>query len=312
MKKILLSLILSVLICYAPAFSNEIEDDYFDIASNYCVTGDYNSALEYLEKILQLNPTNQHALDLKKGLNHVISNDKKSFIDNVSPLVRQAMEYKRAGDETGEWNTLVKATSDANAYIAYYYLGNFYRSKKEYKSALNAYSASSSARPDFAPAYLATAIVLYEMGQYNSAINPIDKYLSFNPEDDLAYAIKSRAEFELGMISQAQEDNEIAIKINDCPEYRFDKAKILFKQGNAKEARELFQSLLNDIQISKIYEYMGLCDLALNDYTRAVTDFDRAILLTNDDGYLEMKYNEAKQMLESKNNGSSSQTELPY
>ena len=57
---------------------------------------------------------------------------------------------------------------------------------------------------------------------------------------------------------------------------------------------------------------MGLCDLALNDYTQAVTDFDRAILLTNDDEYLEMKYNEAKQMLESKNNGSSSQTELPY
>ena len=150
------------------------------------------------------------------------------------------------------------------------------------------------------------------MGQYNSAINPIDKYLSFNPEDDLAYAIKSRAEFELGMISQAQEDNEIAIQINDCPEYRFDKAKILFKQGKAKESRELFKSLLNDIQISKIYEYMGLCDLALNDYTQAVTDFDRAILLTNDDEYLEMKYNEAKQMLESKNNGSSSQTELPY
>ncbi|MBR1618277.1 hypothetical protein IJ674_00090 [bacterium] len=312
MKKIVLSLILSALICYAPAFSNEIEDDYFDIASNYCVTGDYNSALEYLEKILQINPSNQHALDLKKGLNHVISNDKKSFIDNVSPLVRQAMEYKRAGDETGEWNTLVKATQDSNAYIAYYYLGNFYRSKKEYKSALNAYSASSSARPDFAPAYLGTAIVLYEMGQFSSAINPIDKYLSFNPEDDLAYAIKSRAEFELGMISQAQEDNEIAIQINDCPEYRFDKAKILFKQGNAKEARELFKSLLNDIQISKIYEYMGLCDLALNDYTQAVTDFDRAILLTNDDEYLEMKYNEAKQMLESKNNGSSSQTELPY
>ena len=34
MKKILLSLILSALICYAPAFSNEIEDDYFDIASS--------------------------------------------------------------------------------------------------------------------------------------------------------------------------------------------------------------------------------------------------------------------------------------
>jgi len=313
MKKILLSLILSALICYAPAFSNEIEDDYLDITANYCVIGDYNTAMEYLDKILNINPSNKHALDLKNGLNHVISKDNKSFIDNVSPLVRQAMEYKRVGDDTSEWNTLVKATEDSNAYIAYYYLGNFYRSKKEYKSALNAYSASSSARPDFAPAYLGTAIVLFETGQYTGAINPLDKYLSFSPEDDLAYAMKSRVEFELGMYTQSKEDNDVAISINDCPEYRFDKAKILYKQGQFKQSKELFQSLLNDIQTSKIYEYMGLCDLALKDYTNALTNFDRAILLTNDDEYLEMKYNETKHLLEeSKNNDSSQQTALPY
>jgi tetratricopeptide (TPR) repeat protein len=312
MKKILLSLILAFLFCCVPAVSSEIEDDYFDIAANYCVVGDYNSAMEYLDKILSINPSNKRAVDLKNGLSHVISKDNKSFIDNVSPLVRQAMEYKRIGDDTSEWNTLVKATEDSNSYIAYYYLGNFYRSKKEYKSALNAYSASSSARTDFAPAYLGTAIVLYETGQYSSAINPLDKYLSFNPEDDLAYAMKSRAEFELGMFAQAGDDNAVAIGINDCPEYRFDKAKILYRQGHYKESKELFKSLLNDIQTSKIYEYMGLCDLALKDYTSALTNFDRAILLTNDDEYLEMKYNEAKQLLESKNNEALQQTVLPY
>ncbi len=311
MKKILLSLILSIMIC-TPALSNEIEDDYFDIAGNYCVTGDYKSAMEYLDKILQINPDNKHAQDLKNGLNHVISKDNKSFIDNVSPLVRQAMEYKRIGDETSEWNTLVKATEDSNAYIAYYYLGNFYRSKKEYKNALNAYSASTSARPDFAPAYLGSAIVLFETGQYSSAINPLDKYLSFNPDDDLAYAMKSRAEFELGMLNQANDDNAVALGINDCPEYKFDKAKILYRQGLYKESKELFKSLLNDIQTSKIYEYMGLCDLALKDYSGALTNFDRAILLTNDDEYLEMKYNETKHLLESKNNEPSQQTTLPY
>lgn len=311
MKKILLSLILGFLVCI-PVLANEIEDDYFDIAANYCVTGDYRTAMEYLDKILQINPSNKHAIDLKNGLNHVITKDNKSFIDNVSPLVRQAMEYKRIGDETSEWNTLVKATEDSNSYIAYYYLGNFYRSKKEYKSALNAYSASSSARTDFAPAYLGTAIVLFETGQYNSAINPLDKYLSFNPEDDFAYAMKSRAEFELGMLIQANDDNAIAIGINDCPEYQFDRAKILYRQGHYKESKELFKSLINHIQTSKIYEYMGLCDLALKDYSSALTNFDRAILLTNDDEYLEIKYNEAKQLLESKNNEPSQQTTLSY
>ena len=149
------------------------------------------------------------------------------------------------------------------------------------------------------------------MGQYNGVLNPADKYLSFNPEDDLAYAMKARAEFELGMISAAKEDNEIAIKINDCPEYQFDRAKILYKEGSPKEAKKLFESLLNDIQTSKIYEYMGLCDMDLGNYSNAVTDFDRAILLSKDDKYLEMKYNEAKQLLENKNNEASERTILP-
>ncbi len=311
MKRFLLLLCIIISGLMLPVAANEIEDDYLDIAANYCVVGDYNSAMKYLDKILQINPSNKHAADLKSGLNHVITKDNKSFIDNVSPQVRQAMEYKRIGDETREWNTLVKATEDNNSYLAYYYLGNFYRSKQEYKNALNAYSAASSARTDFAPAYLGTAIVLYEMGQYNGVLNPADKYLSFNPDDDLAYAIKARAELELGMINEAQYDNETAITINNCPEYQFDRAKILYKQGSVKEAKKLLENLLGDIQTSKIYEYLGLCDLALGNYSNAVTDFDRAILLSNDDPRLEMKYNEAKQLLENKNNETSERAILP-
>lgn len=312
MKKVLLAAFIVLSLCSVSVAANEIEDDYFDIAANYCVLGDYDSAMQYLDKILKINPDNKRASDLKNGLNHVINKDNKSFIDNVSPLVRQAMEYKRAGDETKEWNTLVKATEEANAYLAYYYLGNFYRSKKEYKNALNAFSASSSARSDFAPAYLGTAIVLYDMGQFKSVINPIDKYLSFNPDDDLAYAIKSRAEFELGMIYEAENDNNTALKINTCPEYQFDKAKILYAKGKYSESLSLFKKLLSDIQISKIYEYMGLCNMALKNYTQALTDFDRAILLSNDDEYLEMKYNEVKRLLENKNNEASDKPIFTY
>ncbi|MBO6256825.1 hypothetical protein J6N69_02155, partial [bacterium] len=126
MKRFLLLLCIIISSLMLPVAANEIEDDYLDIAANYCVVGDYNSAMKYLDKILQINPSNKHAADLKSGLNHVITKDNKSFIDNVSPQVRQAMEYKRIGDETREWNTLVKATEDNNSYLAYYYLGHFY------------------------------------------------------------------------------------------------------------------------------------------------------------------------------------------
>ena len=43
---------------------------------------------------------------------------------------------------------------------------------------------------------------------------------------------------------------------------------------------------------------MGLCDYALQDYINALMDFDKAILLSNNDDYLEAKYNEIKKLLE--------------
>lgn len=300
MKKIF-ALILALCFACSTVIASEVEDDYIDMAANYCVLGDYNSAVEYLDKILKINPNNKRAADLKKGLTHVINGDKKSYVENVNPLIKQAMQYKKIGDEQSELNTLLQAAQSQNSYLAYYYLGNFYREKNDYKNAIDAYNASSSARADFAPAYLSTAILLLDTERYESVLNPIDKYLSFNPNDDLAYAVKSRAEFALGNISLAKGDNEKAIELSDCPEYQFDRAKIMYLEGNYTGAKELFKKLLPQIQTTKIYEYMGLCDLAMKDYNKALLNFDKAILLSNDDEYLEAKYNEIKQLLENGN-----------
>lgn len=299
MKKFLLSVILLTIIgSIIPVFADDLEEDYLDIASNYCVIGDYQSAMDYLDKILAKNPNNQKVIDLKKGLSHVISKDKKSYVASVNPEIKQAQEYKRIGDNDMELATLKNAVNDGNSYLAYYYLGNFYRAKRQYQQAIDAYNSAVSARPDFAQAYLASAVVLYDIGRYESVLNPIDKYLTFNPQDDLAYALKSRAEFELGMVQAAKEDNDKAIQINNCPEYKFDSAKIQYIFGNYEEAKRIFNSLLSDIQTSKIYEYMGLCDYAMKNYTSALMNIDKAIILSDDDEYLANKYNEIKEILE--------------
>ena len=303
MKKVILSLFLCLVVCsFIPVFADEIEEDYLDIAANYCVVGDYNSAMIYLDKILELNPNNKQVVDLKKGLSHVIAQDKKSFVASVNPMIKQAMEAKRQGDSQGEITLLMNATKDTNAYLAYYYLGNYFRDKNNYLKALDAYNAAVSAKPDFAQAYLSSAITLYDVGQYDAVVNPIDKYLTFNPNDDLAYAVKSRAEFALGQLEAAKSDNDKAIELNNCPEYQFDRAKILYKSEDYKGAKAIFTELLPDIQTSKTYEYMGLCDYAMGDYMSALMNIDKAFILSDDDEYLQNKYNEIKEILESKQN----------
>lgn len=304
MKKLLsLSTILILLGTFVPAFSSEIEEDYFDMASGYCVVGDYDSAMQYLDKILKMNPNNRRAIYLKKGLTHVMSEDKKSFVENVNPYIKQAMEYKRIGDAKSELDLLIKGTRAQNSYLAYYYLGNYYRENKDYMNAIDAYNNSVSARSDFSPSYMASAITLYEIGKYASVINPIDKYLTYNPEDDLAYAIKSRAQIQLGDIAQAKENINKAISINDCPEYQFDRAKILYVQGDYKNAKNLLKTLIASNQTSEIYQYIGLCDFGLKNYSSALINLDKAIILSDDDRFLEAKYNEIKSIMEAESNG---------
>jgi len=285
-----------------PVFAGEVEEDYLDFAANYCVTGDYKQAMDYLDKILLINPDNKQAQDLKRGLTHIISADKKTYVTAVNPLVKQSQEYKRIGNEDDEYSALVSGTSTQNAYLAYYYLGNFYRDRHDYVKALDAYNAAASARSDFAPAYLASGITLFEAGHYQSALNPLDKYLTFASDDDLAYAIKSRAEFQLGMMDLAKADNDKAIHLNDCSDYQFDRAKLLYKSGDFSGAKALFTKLLSNIQTSKIYEYLGYCDYALGDYMSALMNIDKAIILSDDDKFLEDKYTEIKEMLESNQN----------
>lgn len=303
MKKFILSLIIILAgVCALPVFADDVDEDYLDIAANYCVMGDYDSAMVYLDKILERSPQNQEARDLKKGLQHVIDNDKKSYVTGVNAGIKQAMNYKQAGDERNEYETLMNATKGNNAYLAYYFLGNYFRDKNEYMKALDAYNSATSAKPDFAQAYLSIGVTLFDVGRYEAVINPIDKYLTFDSKDDLAYAVKSRAEFELGKLDEAKADNEMAIKLNNCPEYQFDKAKILYKNGNYQLAKTLFKELLPYIQTSKIYEYMGYCDLEMKDYMSALMNIDKALILSDDDLYLENKYNEIKKLLESQQN----------
>ncbi|MCM1339682.1 MAG: tetratricopeptide repeat protein [Muribaculaceae bacterium] len=300
MRKFLLSIIIGMLIT-VPVAANEVEEDYLDMAAGYCVKGEYALAMDYLDKILMINSANTRVMNLKKGLTHIMNNDMQSYVAGVNPQVKQAHEYKRAGSDQGELQSLKNAAAQANSYLAYYYLGNFYRDRQDYLHALDSYNAALSAKPDFVQAYLASGITLFEAGKYESALNPLDKYITFVPDDDLAYAVKSRAEFQLGMMVEAKADNDKAISLNDCSQYQFDRAKLLYKAGEYNAAKNLFQALLSDIQNSKIYEYLGYCDFALGDYVNSLMNIDKAIILSDGDEYLENRYNEIKEMLENSN-----------
>ena len=48
--------------------SSELTEDYLDIATNYATFGNYKEAVVYLDKIIQLEPSNNEVKDLKHTL----------------------------------------------------------------------------------------------------------------------------------------------------------------------------------------------------------------------------------------------------
>ena len=64
--------------------------------------------------------------------------------------------------------------------------------------------------------------------------------------------------------------------------------------------------MIGDIQTSDIYKYIGLCYYGLKDYNNALLNLDKALILSDDDKFLLLKYNEVKSAM---NGAASEQSE---
>ena len=119
-----------------------------------------------------------------------------------------------------------------------------------------------------------------------------------NPKSDAAYALRANAYLNLNNYSSALNDINSALRINDDIGYRLIEAKIIFKQGNYILAKEKLEKLSKDIKTSEIYRLMGYCDYETGNYTGALLNLDKAIILSDEDKTLNSKYNEIKEKLE--------------
>ena len=63
MKRFLLA---GLLFLSLGAHASEVTEDYFDIATNYSIEGNYRQAIIYLDKLLELQPDSINAKALKK------------------------------------------------------------------------------------------------------------------------------------------------------------------------------------------------------------------------------------------------------
>lgn len=291
MKKLLLTFLLFPCLFVQ---ANEVIEDYLDIASDYCIHGNYQDAIVYLDKIIQLEPSNAEFIELKNILTRNSNPISKSYLSTQDNNIKQALEYKKLGDKEKEISVL----SNSNTYWANFFLGDYYKQNKNYDKALFYYQKAENLKPNFAQTYLGFADIYFEKKDFAKAIEYLDKYLKYNPNSDIAYAKKADVYLNLNNMIEAENNIKKAISIDENITYLLLQAKILYHKGSYYDAREEFNLLTRNIQTSEVYKYLGLCDYKLHDLPNALLNLNKAIILSDDDKDLISAYNEVKTELE--------------
>lgn len=291
MKKALLLFLMFLCI---PVSANELTEDYLDIATNYCTYGKYEDAIVYINKILQIEPNNTEAKELKNTLLRIQNPEIQSYLTSVNQTLSKAFSFKKSGDRKKQLDTL---SSMPNDFWANYFLAEYYRENDLDKSIFY-YQKAIELKPNYSQSYLGLGKAYLDNKQFQNAADALNKYLTYNKNSDIAYALRADCYMNMNYLSDAYEDIKKALKIEENISYLLIEAKILYYKGDYDDAREKLNILSRNVQTSEVYKLIGLCDYAQKDYKNALLNLDKAIILSDDDKTLNSTYNDIKQILE--------------
>lgn len=142
--------------------------------------------------------------------------------------------------------------------------------------------------------YLQNAIDCYNKKNFQGAKNNLDTYLNKQPKSDFAFMLRAKTNLNLGEPQSALRDIKSAEAIYSNSEYLLTEAIILTEIGKYEQAKKILTKISDNIQTYLVFKYLGICDYKLGDYKNAVMNFDRAIILFEDDKTILPMYNDAK------------------
>ncbi len=243
--------------------ASALTEDYIDIASSYAQDGKYHQALGYINRALTVEPQNGKLIEMKSSLSAVMGQERIDLPTQKSP--------------------------DEN-----YTKAENFRLTRNYTKAIAFYKKGISTNPQFAPNYLGLAITYYEIKNFEEAKYNLDHYLTKERNADFALMLRAKTNMNLGNTQFALADIKAANALNPNIEYKLTESIILTETGKYKEARAILDKISQEVQTYIVFKYLGTCDYKLGDYKNAILNFDRAILLFEDDKSILPMYNDAK------------------
>jgi tetratricopeptide (TPR) repeat protein/Zn-dependent protease len=105
-------------------------------------------------------------------------------------------------------------TIDPNSAAALQLRGDLYAMEKHYDAAMELFERAGQQNPTWANPYFGRGSILLEKKEFESALQHLDKAISFFAQYSLFYVIRSMAYFRLGNLRAAHKDQDLALGLS--------------------------------------------------------------------------------------------------
>lgn len=174
---------------------------------------DYEKAIEYYTKAIEINPNNYRAYDLRGYCYDRLKNYELELKD-----LDKAIE-------------IASKESDPDiAYSAYNNRGQFYAQQEKYDLAIQDYTKSIEICPDYFIGYIARGNCYEKIGETEKAIQDYTELIRLFPNDTEAYNKRGAIYYNQQKYDKAVQDFNEAIKINSKSKYS-QEAKEYYNRG---------------------------------------------------------------------------------
>ena len=169
-------------------------DNYFgyvNLGVANATDGNYEEAIKYLDRAMELNPTDNKGLMNRGKVLEALGRYEDAIVD-----LKNVIKYNPQ-----------RAT-------AYYNLGVIYDMRfRDYDKALNYYNYAIQLEPDYSNAYNNRGIVYAITGNYENAVEDFTSAINLDNRDAMAYYNRGYAYKFLGDTVRAEQDFEVAARL---------------------------------------------------------------------------------------------------
>lgn len=195
---------------------------------------DYIQAMEFLNKAIELHPTDPYAYANRGRVYFGLKEYNKAIGDYTRSIElhpKNASTYSYRGLAYHDLQEYEKAIQDYSKSLELYpkdgYVffsrGFSYGKLKEYEKAIQDFNKAIELEPKFADAYSFRGLAYIRIKEYEKAIQDYNQVIGLDPKDAIAYTNRGTAYYDLGKKERACNDWRKACELGDCNRLDFGK-----------------------------------------------------------------------------------------